>query len=106
MKSGLPGEKTVNEGSKRAYLLTPEDIEDDDENEDEDERKTSIASNPRSLLGTPIFERCLSQSAAPPSSCPRFPNRPRRRSRPPSLQLSLVSCSLDAEDRASKDAVP
>src|ERR1700736_4445614 len=25
----------------------------------------------------------------------------RRRSRPPSLQLSLVSCSLDAEDRAS-----
>src|SRR6202011_5876637 len=30
----------------------------------------------------------------------------RRRSRPPSLQLSLVSCSLDAEDRASKDAVP
>jgi hypothetical protein len=23
----------VNEGSKRAYLLTPEDIEDDDENE-------------------------------------------------------------------------
>ena len=55
MKSGLPGEKTVNEGSKRAYLLTPEDIEDDDENEDEDERKTSIASNPRSLLGTPTF---------------------------------------------------